>query len=148
MKLKITFRDLENWQEEYVTADFQHFFKEMKFQTMLMLMKIQKNKGVQARLINALKKTKSLGMQVLTMEITMEGIAGADLGSVTFEKENGNYIVYFTMDEIYFDIIEALKKAGQGFFGFGLVDKKQMIKDFHKALRKNITHKFTIEQLE
>ena len=148
MKLKITFRDLENWQEEYVTADFQHFFKEMKFQTMLMLMKIQKNKGVQARLINALKKTKSLGMQVLTMEITMEGIAGADLGSVTFEKENGNYIVYFTMDEIYFDIIEALKKAGQGFFGFGLVDKKQMIKDFHKALRKNNTHKFTIEQLE
>ena len=115
-----------------------------------MLEKIEKNKGVQARVINRLKKTKMMGLnsQIMNIEILMEGLAGSDIGSVGFSKTKDNFIVDFEMDEFYFQMIDAIKTSGQGFWGFGLVDKKQLIKDFSKAFRKNITHNFTIEMIE
>jgi len=148
MKLKITFKEIPKWKQEYIMQDFKHFFAEMKFQTLHLLEKIEKNKGVQARLVNRLKRTKTFSGQVLSMELAFEGIANSDLGSATFEKHNGNMIAYFEMNEFYFEMVEALKSCGQGIMGYGLVDKKRMIKDFNKAIRKNITHKFVIEQLE
>jgi len=122
----------------------------MKFQMMLMLEKIEKNRGIQARVINRLKKTKMMGLnsQIMNIEILMEGLAGADVGSVGFATTDSQFIVDFTMDEFYFQMIDAIKSSGQGFWGFGLVDKKQLVKDFQKAFRKNITHNFTLEMIE
>ena len=150
MKARITFRNIPSWKQEYIQKDFQHFFAEMKFQMMLMLEKIEKNKGIQARVINRLKKTKMMGLnaQVMNIEILMQGLAGADVGNTSFEKGKNKFIVNFEMEEFYFEMIDAIKSSGQGFWGFGLVDKKQLIKDFQKAFRKNITHNFTLEMIE
>ena len=150
MKLKITFSNIPRWKKDYIMKDFMHFFAELKFQMLLMLEKIDKNKGVQAKLINKLKKTKTWGTQILNTQILIETLASADMGNVNFLEDTKmkNFIVNFEMNEFYFEMIDALKKSGQGFYGYGLVDKKQIVKDFSKAFRKNITHKFNIQILE
>lgn len=148
MKLKIVFREIDNWKWDYIQADFKHFFAEMKFQTLQFLEKLEKNKGLQARLVNRLKKIKGFGGQLLTLEIAMEGIASIDLGNVSYEEEGEKRIVIFEMNQFYFDIVDSIKATGGSLWGYALADKKTLLKDFAKAFRKNITHKFQIIELE
>jgi len=148
MKLKIIFHNIPQWKWEYIQADFKHFFAEMKFQTILFMEKLRKNKGLQARIINRLKQTKTFGGQFTTLELTIEGIASMDLGEVYFEEENNKKIVFFEMNQFYFDIIDAIKTGGGSLWGFALMDEKSLIKEFSKAFRKNITHQFQIIKLD
>lgn len=148
MKLEIVFRDIENWQWDYIQADFQHFFPEMKFQTIHFLQKIQKNRGLTARLVNRLKKLKTFGGQLVTMEIMMEAFASIDIGKVSFKEKGEKKIVYFEMFQQYFDIVDSVKASGGSLLGYALYDAKGIIKQFDKQIRKNITHKFTIIKLE
>lgn len=149
MKLKITFKNIPEWKQEYLQADFVMFYKEMKFQMLLMMDKLKNDKGFQAKFLNRIKKFKSLEANVVNMEMVMNGLGSIDLGSTSFEidKENKKFVVYFEMTQLYFDMVNALKKS-HSILGYGLVNKKQMIKDFSKAFRKNITHNFKIEELK
>jgi len=149
MKLEINIKGLSPLKRKLLDSDMKHAQLILMDEMVGTLDRIKSNRGIQANIVNLLKRVPGLpGLSLESFRLKLERLDAKGIELLRYQmKEDGkDTILTLTVDDTYFDLmgLESVPLIGKNLLSDG---RKGFIRKVEKSIKSSYSKEFTITEL-